>query len=119
MRQITKYIAEDGVEFLDMDRCISHENDTRTIHAKVSELRDNPSEALIALMTGVQDILGINIVDYDGYLKLFKNHRPCAHHCTLWRILADYTHEHPTISSLYNELIKDYISLYGSDKEIS
>jgi hypothetical protein len=118
MKIITKYIADDGVEFTDIDECTSHENNTHDIHAKVNELRENPSEALIALMTGIRDKLGIDLVSYNGYVKIFKNHQPCAHHCTLWRQIADYGHDYPTILSLYNELIDDYIALYG-DKQLS
>lgn len=113
MKKIIKYIAEDGVEFLNEKECISYENNVQYILEEINKLQDNPSEALIVFMTEVQNRLGIELFSYEGYVNLFKNHKPCAHHCSLWRILADYSNNYPTIFKSYEKLIDDYIALYG------
>lgn len=113
MKKITKYVTEDGVEFLNKEECIAYENNVQYIIEEINKLQNNPSEALITFMTEVQNKLGIKLVSYEEYVNLFKNHRPCAHHCSLWRVLADYSNYYPTIYQSYVKLIDDYIALYG------
>ena len=113
MEIVTIYRAKDGREFMSAEECTTYEDNTQAVLTKVNEHKGNPSEALIALMTGVQDILGISLVSYDGYVKLFGEHRPCAYACSLWRVLSDYSHDYPTIFAMYGEIMNDYIALYG------
>ena len=113
MKKITKYVAEDGVEFLNEEECITHENNVQHIFEEIDGFQNNPSEALIVFMAEVQNRLGIELVSYEGYVNLFKDHKPCAHHCSLWRTLADYSNDYPTIFKAYGELIDAYIALYG------
>lgn len=117
MKAITMYIADDGREFKSEVECMTYEKNTLTILAMIKEHEGNPSEAMIALMKGVKEILGINIVSYDGYVKLFREHRPCAYACTLWKVFSDYHNDYPTLYSAYSAIMNEYISRYGEPKK--
>ena len=113
MKEVIKYVADDGREFQDMKSCLLHESRTRFILNMVKSHENDPVEALVALMDGVQDILGIRIVGYDGYVRLFRNHKPCHYACSLWRQLIDYIEDHPSVYNAYYDYMNRYISLYG------
>lgn len=115
MEVATIYIADDGTQFFDKEECQNHENNVKTIYEMVNNHKDNPSERLVVLISAIQDILGIKVVSYDGYVELFRNHKPCVYACSLWKLLSDYCNTYPTINSLYGELMGDYIDLYGGN----
>lgn len=112
MKEVTKYVANDGVEFLTAKECLSHEAYMEYIANHVNAHKDDPSEALITLMKEVQTVLDIRL-SYDNYVAIFRNHKPCAFACSLWRILADYANDYPTVFSLYTEYMTKYVELYG------
>lgn len=64
-------------------------------------------------MTGVQDKLGIKLPYYKEYVELFRNHAPCAYACSIWRMLADYAKDYPTVFQTYNKIMNNYTDLYG------
>ena len=113
MKEVTRYIADDGKEFQSERQCRSYEIIKKEIILKVNSHDDNPSDALITLMTVFRDILGKSLSFYDGYVELFSNHKPCAYACSLWRVLSDYNHDYPYIMNLYKEYMDKYIALYG------
>ena len=113
MKEVTKYIADDGREFENKDACMSYEDDMQIILKRVNKYKDNPSEALITLMIEFQDTLGKTLVSFYGYVDIFSNHKPCAYCCSLWRKFNDYSHDYPYIYALYREYMEKYIALYG------
>ena len=118
MRGEMRYIADDGREFKSLKKCWAYEKDMRTIIARVNKHKNNPSEALIALMDCIQNILSIEVYFYNGYRDLFANHKPCAFACSLWRVLSDYASDYPTIYLLYSEYMEKYVALYGEPKKL-
>ena len=117
MKEVTRYVADDGKEFISEEQCLSYESNRKEIILKVDSNKDNPSDALIALMTAFRDILGKSLVSYDGYVELFSNHKPCAYACSLWRVFGDYEHDYPYIYDLYHKYMEEYVALYGEPKK--
>ena len=62
MKEVTRYVADDGKEFISEEQCLSYESNRKEIILKVDSNKDNPSDALIALMTAFRDILGKSLV---------------------------------------------------------
>ena len=117
MKEVIRYIADDGKEFHSKELCRTYETKRKDIISKVNTHKDNPSNALITLMTSFRDILGKSMVNYEGYAELFRNHKPCAYACSLWRVLSDYSHDYPYIYDLYREYMEKYVALYGEPKK--
>lgn len=113
MKEVIRYVADDGKEFYSKERCATYETNRKEIISKVNTHKDNPSDALIALMISFRDILGESLVYYDDYVELFSNHKPCAYACNLWKVFSDYSHDYPYIYDLYREYMKKYVVLYG------
>lgn len=113
MEKVTKYIADDGVEFLNPKDCLCHEACVAYVSKKVNEHENDPVEALITLMTEAKNIFDIRIGSYDNYVSLFRSHKPCAYSCALWRVLCEYYSDYPVLDKLYDKFMNDYIKLYG------
>lgn len=116
MKEVIRYVADDGMEFPSEELCRTYETNRKEIISKVNAHKDNPSDALIALMVSFRDILKKSLV-VDGYVELFSNHKPCAYACGLWRVFSDYSHDYPYIYDLYIEYIRKYIALYGEPRK--
>jgi hypothetical protein len=115
MKQVTRYIAEDGKEFSDASKCSQYETDMQLVLIRTGEQKD-AGEALVVLMTEAMDMIHIANDMYVGYTGLFRAHQPCAKACSLWRIFSDYSHMYPTLYKIYDDLIEKYVALYGEPK---
>lgn len=113
MKEVTRYVADDGKEFQSAELCHTYETNREAIILYVNSNKDNPSDALITLMTAFREILRKSLVSYDGYVELFSNHKPCAYACSLWKVFSDYEHDYPYIYDLYRKYMDEYVALYG------
>ncbi len=112
MKTVTKYIANDGVEFMDRDKCLLHERKVEQIVSEVSSHND-PAMALISFVEAIKLLLNISVPSHEGYIELFSSHKPCSFHCTLWRFVVDYSKDYPTVYKLFSDTLDRYIELYG------
>lgn len=112
MKIVTKYISDDGVEFTDRDKCLSHEEKVKTV-IQVAAQTGNPVDDMICLLSAIRGILGLKIPSFEGYIELFSTRKPCSFQCSLWRFLADYSKDYPTVYKLFSDTLDRYIELYG------
>lgn len=112
MKTVTKYISDDGVEFLTKEECLSHEEKVEKVITAMM-MHDDPALKLVILVSQIYTVLGIDVPSREGYIDLFHSHKPCAYYCTLWRFFADYKNQYPTLFNLFSDALEEYVEMYG------
>lgn len=108
MKEVLSYIAFDDHIFYDKEACQVYEASALMVYRDVMVYMRDIGKGMIVFLNLAEDVLDRKIEGRDKYVEIFKGHKPCSVHCSLYKIFSDYCHDFPYLFDMYMTLITMY-----------